>query len=258
MSAHDRVLLGVLLAAGFGLAGCGARQDAVPGGSASVERAPLPDWRGFWIAKGQTPDISGFPAPKPLNELYPLAGFDASWNEAARARLPFLADPGSRKAAGWGYPMMMNSSAPMQFLITPDETLIVNMYREVRHIYTDGRELPAEVDRWATTWGDSVGRWEGDTLVIDTVSVRDPLRFFFFAPPLSEQAHYVERLRKTGPDRIEMQMTVEDPATLTAPWTIKLAYMRAPQLDRLIHDDFDNDRTGIENGVFTIESAPER
>jgi hypothetical protein len=171
--------------------------------------------------------------------------------------LPFVADPGSRKAEGWGYPMMMNSSAPMQFMITPDETLIVNMYREVRHIYTDGRELPAEADRWATTWGDSVGRWEGDTLVIDTVSVRDPLRFFFFAPPLSEQAQYVERLRKTGPDRIEMQMTVEDSVTLTAPWTINLAYIRAPQLDRLIHDDFDNDRTGIENGVFTIESAPQ-
>jgi hypothetical protein len=55
MSSHDAVLLGVLLAAGFGLAGCGAPEDAVPGDNASVEQTSLPDWRGFWIAEGQTP-----------------------------------------------------------------------------------------------------------------------------------------------------------------------------------------------------------
>ena len=58
-------------------------------------------------------------------------------------------------------------------------------------------------------------RWVGgDTLVIDTVSVRDPQKFFFAAPTLSEEAHYVERLHMTAPDRIESEITIEDPATL--------------------------------------------
>ena len=95
-------------------------------------------------------------------------------------------------------------------------------------------------------------QWEGDTLVIDTVSVRDPNRYFFSNPPLSDKAHYVERLRMTGADRIESVMTVEDPVTLAAPWVIELDYVRLPALDRLIHDAYDNDRSEVEGGVFTI------
>ncbi len=160
----------------------------------------LPDWRGIWIAEGQAPEISGFPVGTDRAAIYKLAGFAAPWNESGRAKFDaMIAGQGNRKTKGWGYPMMMNSSAPLQFLITPEETLLLNMYSEVRHIYTDGRDHPPAEDRWPTTWGDSVGHWEGDTLVVDTVSVSDPLKFFFLAPPLSEQARYVERFRRTAP-----------------------------------------------------------
>jgi hypothetical protein len=217
----------------------------------TVHAQSLPDWKGVWIAEGLTADISGFPPP--TARFYKLYGVEAPWNEEGRARFEtMLASQGDRKADGWGFPMMMDSAAPLQFLVTPHETLIINMYRDVRHIYTDGRDHPAEEDRWPTTWGDSIGRWEGDTLVIDTVSVRDPTRFFFSSPPLSEQAHYVERLRKTDPDRIESVMTIEDPVTLAEPWVIELVYVRATGLDRLVHDDYDNDRSELDGGIFTI------
>jgi hypothetical protein len=231
------------------LAGCGGRGDAPQAG-----RQTLPDWRGLWVAEGQVAEINGFPAVEDMPRLYRLAGFAAPWNKEAGAKFAaFLNSPINRKSGGWGYPMMMNSSAPLQFVVTPDETLILNMYREIRHVYTDGRGHPKEEDRWATTWGDSVGHWEGDTLVIDTVSVTDPTKFFFFAPPLTEQAHYVERLRKTAPDRIELQITIEDPGALSAAWTEKLAYVRQPGMDRMIHDDYTNDRSELKDGVFTIE-----
>ena len=166
----------------------------------------LPDWRGYWIGEGLTAEISGFPA----GGGYKLLGKTAPWSEEGRKRVEATrARQTDQKANGWGFPLMMNSAAPMQFLITPRETLIINMYRDVRHVYTDGRSLPAEEDRWPTTWGESVGRWEGDTLVIETVSVRNPNRYFFSSPPLSEQARYVERLRMTGPDRIESVMTID-------------------------------------------------
>jgi hypothetical protein len=87
--------------------------------------------------------------------------------------------------------------------------------------------------------------------------VTDPLKFFFFSPPLSEQAHNVERFRKTDADRIEMEMTIEDTEVLAGPWTIKMAYLRAPALDRLIHDDFGNDRSELDGGVFGIEPPKE-
>jgi hypothetical protein len=216
----------------------------------AVQAQSLPDWQGIWIAEGLTPEISGFPGRE---AQYKLLGEDAPWNEQGLERVRAAqANQADQKADGWGFPLMMNAAAPLQFLITPHETLIINVYRDVRHIYTDGRDHPAEEDRWPTTWGDSVGRWEGDTLVIDTVSVRDPNRYFFSNPPLSDQAHYVERIRMTGTDRIESVMTIEDPVTLSAPWVIELAYERVTGLDRMINDDYDNDRSEVEGGFFTI------
>jgi hypothetical protein len=249
VSARSCVTVALVLGAALGLLSCtGEKPDP-----RVAQFAALPDWRGIWIANGQTAGISGFPEGTDMPAIYKLAGFQAPWNESGRAKFAAMVGAmGSRKGKGWGYPMMMNSSAPMQFLITPEETLLLNMYGEIRHIYTDGRDHPPAEDRWATTWGDSVGHWEGDTLVVDTVSVSDPLLYFFFAPPLSEQARYVERLRMVDPDRIEMQITIEDPETLTEPWSEKMDYVRAPALDRLIHEDFGNDRSELDGDVFTI------
>jgi hypothetical protein len=224
---------------------------ALLAGMTPVHAQSLPDWQGVWIAEGLAADISGFP---PFDARpYKLLGMDFPWNEEGRARLQTLrSGQANRKADGWGFPLMMDSAAPFEFVITPQQTLIINVYRDVRHVYTDGRDHPAEEDRWPTTWGDSVGHWEGDTLVIDTVSVRNPNRYFFSSPPLSEEAHYVERLRMTGPDRIESVMSIEDPVTFERPFVVELAYVRTTGLDRLIHDAYDNDRSEVENGLFTI------
>lgn len=217
----------------------------------TVSAQSLPNWRGVWIAEGLTADLSGFPPPGA--RWYKLLDAEAPWNEEGRKRFQAMAsNQGTLKANGWGFPMMMDAAAPLQFVIAPDETLIVNVYRDIRHVYTDGRPLPAEEDRWPTTWGTSVGRWDGDVLVIETVSVRNPTRYFFSSPPLSEQARYVERLRQTGPERIESVMTIEDPVTLAEPWVIELAYVPAAGSDRLIHDAYDNDRSEVDGDTFTI------
>lgn len=238
-------------------AGVGASVDAGSAAAVDLPVPTLPDWSGIWIAEGLTAEISGFNATGGDPTKFALAGFEAPWNENGEARFAAMLQSGlagTGKADGWGYPMMMGGHPPLQFLITPEETLIINMYRDTRHVYTDGREHPPEIDRWVTTWGDSIGRWEGDTLVIDTIWVRDPPEFMFLAPSLSDQAHYVERLRMTAPDRIESEFTIEDPVTLTAPWVVKVAYVKTPGLDRLIHDAYANDRSALdENNVFTIE-----
>lgn len=231
--------------------------------------AGLPHWDGYWASASMRPEIFGFDkdilkgdvqdqkvALGFLGKTYPLVGASAPWNDAARGRFfAMLGAMGNRKSDGWGYPMMMNGPAHLQFLITPEETLIVNMYREVRHIHTDGRALTSEADRWVTSWGESIGHWEGDTLVVETVAVRRPSEFFQLAPPLSEQARYVERIRRTGPDSMEIDFAIEDPQTLTAPWHTKVALLREKQLDRLVHDSFTNDRSEVHDGVFGIEPA---
>lgn len=216
----------------------------------------LPDWSGVWIAEGLTADISGFPPPGA--RWYKLLGDAAPWNEAGQERYRGMPNQGTLKADGWGFPLMMDSAAPLQFLITPEETLIINVYRDVRHIHTDGRAMPAAEDRWPTTWGTSVGRWEDDTLVVETVSVREPTRYFFSSPPLSEEARYVERIRMAAPDRIESVMTIEDPVTLAEPWVVELSYVPATGSDRLIHDDYANDRSEVDGATFTIAAPNDR
>jgi hypothetical protein len=229
----------------------------------SARHAALPDWRGVWFLETAVPDINGFPeaagAVGTSASPYPLFNFaDAPFNGEGRSRVAAAAAAmGSRKSPGWGYPMMMSGAAPLQFLITPDETLIINIYRDVRHLYTDGRPLPPPEDRWPTVWGESIAHWEGDTLVVETVSVDEPLKYFIITPPFTANARYVERIRKIGPDRIENVMAIEDPEVLTGPWTARMVYARAEGLDRLIHEAFTNDRSEVENGVFTIEPPSE-
>jgi hypothetical protein len=223
--------------------------------------AHLPDWRGIWIFEdAYETGISGFPDDlgSPTARPRLLINPESAWTPLGREKMAAMfAGNATRKAQGWGYPMMMTSPAPLQFVITPEETLIINIYQEARHIYTDGREHPKEEDRWVTTWGDSIGHWEGDTLVIDTISVREPIKYFQMVPPFSDQAHYVERLRMTAPDRIEIEITVEDPTILAQPLVVKSAYKLTPNLDRLMHDAFENDRSEVEDGAFTIAPTQE-
>jgi hypothetical protein len=225
--------------------------------------AQLPDWSGVWVAADTQIDISGYPtADSPAGMAIDLLNLAAApWNEAQRqwmeAELPKIwAADALRRGQGWGYPLMMEAVAPMQFLVTPQETLILNFYRDLRHVYTDGRALPPEEDRWPTPWGESIGHWEGDTLVIETVSVRNGSVLPLPLPPLTPEARFTERLRRSAPDRMHLSMIIEDPAVLTAPWTLEFEYRRAEGIDRLIHDVMENDRTTIEADALTIAPAP--
>ena len=218
--------------------------------------AELPYWPGYWVSEQYADTtIGGFSGPRPAGAppIMRLNGFDAPWNEEGRRRQAEAARtrPG-RKAMGWGYPMMMDAATPLQFMITPEETLIVNAYGETRHIYTDGRAMPAAEDMWPTVWGTSIGHWEGDTLVIETVQVQMPYTYFHGAPSLSEEARYIERIRLDG-DRLVNAFTILDPVTLTGPWNVTINQVREEGFDRMVQMDFSNDRTGNENGVNTIE-----
>ena len=82
---------------------------------------------------------------------------------------------------------------------------------------------------WPTVTGHSIGHWEGETLVIDTIMVTNPNEFFQGGPPLSEEARYVERIWLDG-DRLRAEVTIADPVTLTAPWKARLAWVRATRL----------------------------
>jgi hypothetical protein len=112
-------------------------------------------------------------------------------------------------------PPMYNNN--MQIVENPGYVAILNeMYHDTRIIRTDGRpHLAPNIRQWR---GDSIGRWEGDTLVVDTINFKDQTHFH----GSSENLHVVERFTRTGKDMILYQFTVEDPATWAKPWSGEL------------------------------------
>ena len=172
-----RRLAGLCIALVLALCACTEQPPADP---RALQFAALPNWTGIWVADGLEPGIDGFSLSR--TPAFLVVNPDIPWNEATAAKIQaeLAVNPGLQipPAEGWGFPLMMDGAPPLQFLITPEETVIFNTYRDLRHVYTDGRAHPPAEDLWPTTWGNSVGRWEGDTLVIDTVAVREPNKYF--------------------------------------------------------------------------------
>jgi hypothetical protein len=96
----------------------------------------------------------------------------------------------------------------------------VSMFFEREHtfrqIWTDGRQHPQDPD--PTYMGDSIGKWEGDTFVVDSVGFNDNAWLDFFGNPHSDQMHVVERYRRLDHDDLSLQFTVEDPKAFTKAW----------------------------------------
>ena len=82
----------------------------------------------------------------------------------------------------------------------------------------DHKQHPQDLN--PTWYGDSIGRWEGETLVIDTVGFNDRFWFDFAGRPHTEQLHTVERVRRPDLSSLEEEVTVEDPAAYTKPFTL--------------------------------------
>ena len=90
--------------------------------------------------------------------------------------------------------------------------------------------VPADLHRWTAiskdpnpTWnGYSVGHWEGDTLVVETIGFRDDLWLDATGNPLTEQGKTIERIRRPNYGNLEIEITIDDPKAYTAPWTVKI------------------------------------
>lgn len=126
-----------------------------------------------------------------------------------------------------GMPGMMQGTFPMEVLETPGQvTIIQEAYNEVRRIYLNEEPLAPE-DAEPRFSGHSAGRWAGDTLVVETVGVKDYVRFR--DTPHSMNMRITERIRLLDDGGfMENQVTVEDPEYLTEPWTWTWMYRRWP------------------------------
>jgi hypothetical protein len=124
-----------------------------------------------------------------------------------------------------GVPRITYMPFPFQIIQMPDVTTILYEYvHATRYIYTNGNPHPDGPIEW---WmGDSRGRWDGDTLVVDVVHFGDQTWFDRTGNFHSGALHIVERYSLVDADHINYEVTIEDPAVFTRPWTMRMTLYR--------------------------------
>ena len=211
----------------------------------------LPDWGGVWLVQFGPP-TPGAPPPvmmstPPLKGAY-KARYDA-WREEAKKNNGEVKSTTSHCTPP-GMPMIMGlPQYPYEFLFTPGRvTINQEAWMQTRHIWTDGRPHPSDPN--PGFMGDSIGHWEGDTLVADTVAIKGDVQLAMGADH-SDKLHVIERihLKKGDPDTLVDEMTVEDPDALEHPYNAIATYHRDRYGQLLEFECAENDRNPVdENG----------
>ena len=123
-----------------------------------------------------------------------------------------------------GVPRITYLPYPFQIFQTADSMVIIYEYvHAVRTIYTGRPHLPGHIDFWL---GESRGRWDEETLVVDTVHFNDETWLDRAGNFHSDALHVVERYTRTGPDHIAYEVTIEDPKVFTRPWKMSFPLYR--------------------------------
>jgi hypothetical protein len=192
----------------------------------------LPDWSGVWQMVGNTVFDQDTKSPK--NGVAGLPGtteaipYNAEWRKKYEANMARVAidrfpDPVTTCSTPSGWPRDLNTPDTNEFVVRPEQSWILTENGpNVVRIYTDGRPHLSPDDIWPTYSGDSVGHWEGDTLVFDTIGVKGwPYQIIDRTGAISsDQLHTVTRMRKIDANTIEADITLTDPAAFTGPWHV--------------------------------------
>jgi hypothetical protein len=176
-----------------------------------------PDLSGLWVADDSrhlgnlavdTKDVPFLPwAEKLFNERKANQGKD---------------DPEAR-CMPQGVPKVNTLPYPYRFINTPDRVVILyEMYYLYRQIFTDGRDFPKEV--LSPSWmGYSIGKWDGDTFVVETAGFNEQMWMDSQGHPHTEQMHVIERFQRKDFGHMVVDVTINDPGAYSKPWgaTIK-------------------------------------
>jgi hypothetical protein len=191
--------------------------DGSPNLEAPAPRAPdgKPDLSGIWLARRARFDLSQSLKPGEVVPFQPAAKALFDERRANKSK-----DDPSARCLPTGLPVRATLATPLKFVQTPGLTVILYESRTTfRQILTDGRPLPKEVD-WPSWQGFSIGKWEGETFVIDTSGFNGRAWLDQAGHPESESLHLTERFRRRDFGHMDMEMIIDDPKMYTRPWSI--------------------------------------
>jgi hypothetical protein len=218
----------------------------------------LPDWRGVWfleeplvfpgpanaVIAPATTGSGAAPASSPTKFAHGVtpgshftgAPYKPEYQKqydalVAKARESgAVEDPIENCYSPYGMPRLMGAAAgAMEIHVTPKQTwMIWDHMNETRRIHTDGRPVPGEDMKWPRVMGISRGKWEGQTLVIETLWMKEGI-FDRTGAPHSDQLSMTERITRTDASTLTVEMTLEDPVMFTKPWVVTRHYKKSPK-----------------------------
>ena len=177
---------------------------------------------------GAVPDISGvWQVTKYQPKMFPVGSPPlTAWGEAKfKTANPETNDP-NLGCLPTGVPRLMFVPLPLEIVQTPTRVVIIHEgVQALREIYLN-RQHPADLD--PNFSGDSVGKWEGDTLVVDTIGFNDKTWLDAVGLPHSEKLHVTERIRRADHDALIDDVTIEDSQAYTKTFTVQQVYKLKP------------------------------
>lgn len=224
--------------AALGLTACmaaiAASQAASPQGDSWDSIKKLPDWSGVWTRYHQQP---GKAAPPPAGAQASAevraAGGDAVSFTPEYAKIAI--DAAQRRAQQnlsyclpAGTPGILQHNVLYEYLFTPGRVTMLFEDGEVRRIYTS-RTTHLPLDQLTTSYmGDSIGHWEGATLVVDTVGFPKGSLFENYGVLATSQSHLVERIVRLDADHMQIDNVLTDPRVFAKPYTFSRIYTKSP------------------------------
>ena len=186
------------------------------------------------------PDLQGFWVPVPLTKFLINLAADMKPDEipltpAGRAIYQERIDNNGKDHPGVrclpsGIPEKDNIPDGLKIVQTPDLVVFLHDSRTIfRQIFTDGRALPKNPQ---PTWqGYSIGKWDGDTLVVDTIGQNGKTWLDMRGLPGTEDLHVVERFTRPTIGRMDITVTIDDKKAYTRPWDVKMGWTLIPDTD---------------------------
>ncbi|HEV7714097.1 MAG TPA: hypothetical protein VGO53_00770 [Steroidobacteraceae bacterium] len=218
----------------------------------------LPDWSGVWEPMRFAKPGAAEKPPEPPKLTAAYASQFAAFQEKNRTTpgINFVSDVAN--CVPPGLPGSMQQPYPIEFLFTPGRvTVLIETYSLVRRVYTDGSSMPAELD--PSYQGTSVGKWEGDTLVVETAGILPETSPLNGINGHSDKLQITERMRLTEPDVLEIMTTRNDPAVFTEPYTTTARYQRHRDWKIMEYVCAQNNHDALDehgNPAFSLERKP--
>jgi hypothetical protein len=195
-----------------------------PGPAKARAVSAAPDFSGVWFIDEYHRNI----LPKEDPPLQPWA--EAKFKERQSEKLHQDPDSGpdpTERCIPPGIPREMLQPFPWEIVQARDRVIMIFEYQSlIRQIFTDGRGHPKDLE--PTYMGNAIGKFEGDTLVIDTVGFNDKTWLDPMGLPHSDALHVVERLRRVDHDTLVDEYTIEDSKAYKKPWTTQKTFKLKP------------------------------